>query len=77
MTYKNAADLRAVAALVPPDRLLVETDAPFLSPGILRGRRNEPANVALTLRALALCRGVAPADLARQIQANARTVFAW
>src|SRR5262249_36845672 len=53
LTYKNAADLRRVAATVPLNRLLVETDSPYLSPVPLRGKRNEPANVVHTTACLA------------------------
>jgi TatD DNase family protein len=58
LTYKNAADLRATAAALPLDRLLVETDAPFLAPGKFRGKMNEPAYVAQTLEELAKTRGI-------------------
>ena len=77
LTYPSAAPLRAVAARVPEDRLLVETDAPFLSPVPMRGRRNEPAHVAYTLRTLAEVRDCSPVVLARRIAANAHALFGW
>jgi TatD DNase family protein len=75
VTYKNADDLRAAARRVPDDRLLAETDSPYLAPQAVRGRRNEPAYVAYTHEALAQVRGVEVADLAAQIEANATAVF--
>lgn len=77
LTYPSAGALREVAGWAPADRLLVETDAPFLSPVPHRGRRNEPAYVDLTLRVLAACREVDVGLLARQIAENARVLFAW
>ncbi|HEV3145348.1 MAG TPA: TatD family hydrolase [Gemmataceae bacterium] len=76
VTYKNAAELRAVAALVPADRLLVETDCPYLAPVPHRGKRNEPAFVAETARCLADVRGVAFEEFAAQTTENARGLFA-
>lgn len=64
MTYRSAADIRAVAAAVPLDRLLVETDAPYLSPPPHRGKRNEPAFVVETARCLAEVKGVSLAEVA-------------
>ena len=75
VTYKNADDLRAASRRVPDDRLLAETDSPYLAPQAVRGRRNEPAYVAHTHEALARVRGVEVADLAAQIEANATAVF--
>jgi len=75
VTYKNAYDLRAAARRVPADRLLAETDSPYLAPQAVRGRRNEPAYVVHTVQALAAARGVDAAELARQIDANADAVF--
>jgi TatD DNase family protein len=75
-TYKKSDDLRAVAAGIPSDRLLVETDSPYLSPEPFRGRRpNEPARVVHTAQCLAEARGVSLADLARQTTANAEALF--
>jgi TatD DNase family protein len=75
LTYKNAGPLREVAARVPRDRLLVETDSPYLSPVPLRGRRNEPAHVVHTAAVLAGLQGMSPDDLAGQTTSNARALF--
>jgi TatD DNase family protein len=75
VTYKNAADLREAAAKVTGDRLLVETDAPFLAPVPNRGNSNVPAWVAHTAALLAEVRGVTLAELAALTTANARRVF--
>jgi TatD DNase family protein len=64
LTFKNSAELRAIAADVPHDRLLVETDAPYLAPIPFRGKRNEPAYVAHTARVLAETIGVSEAEVA-------------
>lgn len=64
VTFRNADDLRAIVRDVPLDRLLVETDAPYLAPVPYRGRRNEPAYVATTAAAVAALKGVAPEWLA-------------
>jgi TatD DNase family protein len=65
LTFKNSADLRAIAADVPRDRLLVETDAPYLAPPPHRGQRNEPAFVADTARVLAETIGVSAEEIAK------------
>ncbi|MBM4021437.1 MAG: TatD family deoxyribonuclease [Planctomycetes bacterium] len=75
VTFRSAAALRDVAKEVPLDRLLVETDSPFLSPEPLRGKRNEPANLVHTAACLALARGEPLADLAAATVANARMVY--
>ncbi len=75
VTYKNAEALRRVAAEVPADRLLIETDSPYLAPVPMRGRRNEPAFVAHTAACLAAVRNVAVAELAGQTTRNARQLF--
>jgi TatD DNase family protein len=75
VTFKNAESLRDAARLVPDDRLLVETDAPYLTPEPHRGRRNEPAYVPIVGAALAAARGVDPEVVAEQTRANATTVF--
>ena len=72
VTYKNAYDLRAAAREVPLDRLLVETDSPYLAPQAVRGRRNEPANVTHTYAFLSELRGE---DVIAPIAANADRVF--
>jgi TatD DNase family protein len=75
LTYKANAALREVAAAVPLDRLLVETDSPYLSPEPVRGKRNEPANVAHTAAVLARVKGVSAAELAAVTTANAVRLF--
>ena len=75
VTFKNADGLRAVAALAPLERLLVETDAPFLTPHPHRGRRNEPAYVVHVAERLAQVRDTSPATLAAATTANATHLF--
>jgi TatD DNase family protein len=75
LTYKTAAALREVAARIPVDRVLVETDSPYLAPVPVRGRRNEPAFVAHTAACLAEVLGVSAAELGEQTTANARRLF--
>ena len=70
LTFPRAETLRDVATFIPPDRLLVETDAPYLAPVPYRGRRNEPAWLQRTVAALAQARGQSVAELARQIERN-------
>jgi TatD DNase family protein len=77
VTFKNADDLRAAAAIAPPDLLLVETDAPFLTPMPYRGRPNAPYLVPLTIAALAEARGEDVAQVADAITATAARTFAW
>jgi TatD DNase family protein len=77
VTYKTAEALRAAAALVPPERLLVETDAPYLTPVPLRGKPNEPANVVHTARAVAAVRGIDYEELEAQVERSAAAVFGW
>ena len=74
-TFPKAVDLRLAATQVSADRILAETDSPYLAPQPVRGRRNEPANVVHTLAALAQARGEEPAALERQIEANATACF--
>jgi TatD DNase family protein len=75
VTFKNARDLQAVAADLPADRLLIETDAPFLAPVPHRGRKCEPAFVADTARFLASLRGVPIETLAAETAANFHRLF--
>jgi TatD DNase family protein len=75
VTYPAASDLRAAAARVPADRILAETDSPYLAPQPVRGRRNEPANVVHTLGSLAEARGIEAAELEAIIDANASAAF--
>jgi TatD DNase family protein len=72
LTFRNAGPVREAAAKAPLDRILVETDCPFLAPVPHRGKRNEPAYVALTAAALAGLRGLPADELARATTANAR-----
>ncbi len=75
VTFTKSAELRRVAASLPADRILLESDSPYLSPHPLRGKRNEPANVVHTARVLAEARGVPLEDFAAQTTANARRLF--
>jgi TatD DNase family protein len=75
VTYPKATDLRAAAAQVPAERILAETDSPYLAPQSRRGRPNEPANVALTVAELAKARGEDADELAARIDANATAAF--
>lgn len=75
LTYKNAEDIRATAGEVPMDRLLVETDAPYLAPVPFRGKSNEPAYVVKTLEKLADVKGVAAAEMARITTDNFFALF--
>jgi len=75
LTFKTAANLREIARDAPLDRLLVETDAPYLAPVPHRGRRNEPAFVVETARVLAEARGVTPEQIADATRANTLRVF--
>jgi TatD DNase family protein len=75
ITFPKAEEIRAVAAEVPAERLLAETDAPFLSPHPLRGRPNEPARVRHVVEKLAEVRGVEVEEMARRCTANARQCF--
>ena len=75
VTYPKAEELRAAARQVPADRILSETDCPYLSPQPRRGRPNEPANVVHTVAALADARGEDPDELAAQIDENAARAF--
>jgi TatD DNase family protein len=76
LTFRNAADLRAIARILPLDRLLVETDAPYLAPVPYRGKRNEPAYVAQTARALAAAKSLEVAEIAAATTANVLRLFA-
>lgn len=76
VTFKNSADLRAIAKDVPADRFLVETDAPYLAPPPYRGKRNEPAYVVEVAKVLAEVRAVSPDEIARQTTENFFCLFA-
>ena len=75
VTFKKADDLRDIVAKVPPNRLLVETDAPFLAPQPRRGKRNEPAYVAYVVEKIAEVRNETIAAVDQQTTANARRLF--
>jgi TatD DNase family protein len=75
VTYPNASDLRLAATQVPAERLLAETDSPYLAPQPVRGRPNEPAHVMHTLAGLATARGEDPVELEALIEANATAAF--
>jgi TatD DNase family protein len=75
LTFKNSQDLRDIARDIPLDRLLVETDAPFLAPVPYRGKRNEPSFVPETARALAQAKGVDEETIADATRANALRLF--
>jgi TatD DNase family protein len=77
LTYPKADAIREAAALVPQDRMLVETDSPFLAPQAVRGKPNQPANVVATAERLAEVRGVPYGELERTVEANAARVFGW
>lgn len=74
-TFPKAVDLRLAATEVPAERILAETDSPYLAPQPVRGRRNEPAYVVHTLAALAQARGQETAELEQQIERNATECF--
>lgn len=75
LTFRNAGALRAAAEVVPDDRLLIETDAPYLTPEPYRGKRNEPALVTRTLDQLARLRKMDPQPLASLLHANMNRLF--
>jgi TatD DNase family protein len=75
LTFKKSDELRAIAAKVPLDRLLVETDAPFLAPQPYRGKRNEPSFVVETAKVLASVKGVSEAEIAAATTSNVLRLF--
>jgi TatD DNase family protein len=75
LTFKKADNVREVAAIVPADRMLIETDAPYLAPVPYRGKRNEPAFVVATARVLAGLRGVGEHEIGAVTSANFRRLF--
>jgi TatD DNase family protein len=77
VTYPNARLLHRVAEAVPLDRLVLETDSPYLAPQSVRGTRNEPANVIESARAVARLRGVPVEEVAARTTANAARLFGW
>ncbi len=77
VTYKSATDLAEAARRVPDERLLVETDAPYLTPQVVRKQRNQPAYVAHTAEFIAELRGVSVGELSATVERNAARVFGW
>jgi TatD DNase family protein len=75
VTFKKSDELRAIAQSLPADRILLETDAPYLAPGRYRGKRNEPAYVVETAQVLAETRAVSPEEIARQTSENFFRLF--
>jgi TatD DNase family protein len=77
VTYPNATELQEAARELPPERVLVETDSPYLAPQPVRGKPNEPANVVYTARFVAELRGVSYDELERTVTENAARVLGW
>jgi len=77
VTFPSAGELRAAAAKLPEELVLVETDAPYLAPQPVRGKTNEPAHVVSTAETVAEVRGISYAELERVVEANARALFNW
>lgn len=77
VTYKSATELAEAARVVPEERLLIETDAPYLTPQVVRKERNQPAYVAHTAEFIANLRGVSVAELGAAVERNAERVFGW
>ena len=77
VTFKSARDLQESARRVPADRLLVETDAPYLTPQAVRKEKNQPAFVTCTARLIAEVRGVSYAELEAQLERNAAELYGW
>jgi TatD DNase family protein len=75
VTFKKSDELREIARTVPADRILIETDSPYLSPHPLRGKRNEPANLVHTARQLADVRGCSFEEFAAQTTSNSKELF--
>ena len=75
LTFKNSDALREIASALPADRIMVETDAPYLAPLPFRGKRNEPAFVTETAKVLAQTRGVADEEIAHQTTENFFRLF--
>jgi len=75
VTFKTATEMQAVAAVVPDDRLLVETDSPYLTPIPFRGKKNEPAYVRLVAERVAAIRGISVEELGEKVMANAERLF--
>jgi TatD DNase family protein len=77
VTFKKAAEMHEVARQMPPDRMLIETDAPYLTPDPFRGKRNEPAYVSYVAGRIAELRETSPEEVVRQTGLNAKNLFKW
>ncbi|GAB4523771.1 MAG: TatD family hydrolase [Anaerolineales bacterium] len=77
VTFKNAQTLQALVCALPLERILIETDSPFLAPHPYRGQRNEPAYVALVAHKIAALRGLSPQEVAQTTTENAARLFGW
>ena len=77
VTYKNAEEKRGIIRQIPLDRILIETDSPFLAPVPVRGKRNEPAFVHHIADKIAEIHSKSPAEIAQITTANAKRLFAW
>jgi TatD DNase family protein len=77
VTYKKNTDLRRTAADIPSDRILCETDSPYLAPNALRGRRNEPCNVRYVYEILSMLKGLSLDDFADIVMRNGERIFGW
>jgi TatD DNase family protein len=77
VTYPSSDELRESATALPDELLLVETDAPYLAPQVVRGKPNQPANVVATAEVVAQTRGQTYEELERVVEANARALFGW
>jgi TatD DNase family protein len=77
VTFKNAGSLREAALVAPPELILAETDAPYLTPMPNRGKRNSPAMTAYTIRFLAELKGIDLGEFCDTLTANAARVFGW
>jgi TatD DNase family protein len=76
LTFKNSQSIRDIAAELPADRIMVETDAPYLAPGKFRGKRNEPSFVVETAKVLAETRGTSLEEISQQTTENFFRLFA-
>jgi len=77
VTFKNALDTQEVARTIPADRLLIETDGPYLTPHPHRGKRNEPSYVYYVAEKIAELRGMSPEQVCKVTSDNAKNLFKW